>query len=151
MKRLCQNRFKGDIARDEERLMRFFDLAFATYRRELANPIFVVASDDRQWCEKAFDKHDDVVITNKNSALFDFALLASCNHSIYDYGSFGFWTSVLAGGKTILAKGWSNITHPLLRAIEKYPPPNWRLFDLPEARDGTEDRVTSLLRQHGLY
>ena len=30
---------------------------------------------------------------------FDFAVLASCDHNIYDYGTFGFWTSFIAGGE----------------------------------------------------
>ena len=28
------------------------------------------------------------------------------NHTIYDYGSFGFWGAVLAGGTTMLADGY---------------------------------------------
>ena len=36
----------------------------------------------------------------------DFLLLTQANHTIYDYGSFGFWGAVLAGGTTMLADGY---------------------------------------------
>ena len=36
---------------------------------------------------------------------FDLCLLASCNHSIHTYGTFGMWGSLLAGGDVIAATG----------------------------------------------
>ena len=38
--------------------------------------------------------------------IMDFLLLTQTNHTIYDYGSFGFWGSVLAGGTTMVADGY---------------------------------------------
>ena len=38
--------------------------------------------------------------------IMDFLLLTQANHTIYDYGSFGFWGAVLAGGTTMLADGY---------------------------------------------
>ena len=38
--------------------------------------------------------------------IMDFLLLTQTNHTIYDYGSFGFWGAVLAGGTTMLADGY---------------------------------------------
>ena len=38
--------------------------------------------------------------------VMDFLLLTQANHTIYDYGSFGFWGAVLAGGTTMLADGY---------------------------------------------
>ena len=38
--------------------------------------------------------------------VIDFLLLTQANHTIYDYGSFGFWGAVLAGGATMLADGY---------------------------------------------
>ena len=35
----------------------------------------------------------------------DLAVLASCNHSIVDYGTFGLWAGLLAGGQIVLPKG----------------------------------------------
>ena len=38
--------------------------------------------------------------------MVDFLFLTQANHTIYDYGSFGFWGAVLAGGTTMLADGY---------------------------------------------
>ena len=38
--------------------------------------------------------------------MVDFQFLTQANHTIYDYGSFGFWGAVLAGGTTMLADGY---------------------------------------------
>ena len=38
--------------------------------------------------------------------VIDFLVLTQANHTIYDYGSFGFWGAVLAGGTTMLADGY---------------------------------------------
>ncbi|KAF0312649.1 Galactoside 2-alpha-L-fucosyltransferase 1 [Amphibalanus amphitrite] len=37
----------------------------------------------------------------------DLALLAACNHTIFDYGTYGFFAAFLAGGDMILADGVS--------------------------------------------
>ena len=72
--------------------------------------------------------------------VMDFLLLTQANHTIYDYGSFGFWVAVLAGGTTMLADGYrfenhrkfafeelfcSKRPHPILAAIRKKPPEGW--------------------------
>ena len=48
--------------------------------------VFIVASDDRKWCQEMFAKEDDVVMTQKhhlaNRAELDLAILSQCNHSI---------------------------------------------------------------------
>ena len=36
---------------------------------------------------------------------FDLCVLASCDHSIHTYGTFGLWGSLLAGGDVIVPKG----------------------------------------------
>ena len=38
--------------------------------------------------------------------VIDFLLLTQAHHTIYAYGSFGFWGAVLAGGTTMLADGY---------------------------------------------
>ena len=38
--------------------------------------------------------------------IMDLLVLTQANHTIYDYGSFGFWGAVLAGGTTMLADGY---------------------------------------------
>ena len=43
--------------------------------------------------------------------VMDFLVLTQANHTIYDYGSFGFWVAVLAGGTTMLADGYRFENH----------------------------------------
>ena len=92
--------------------------------------MFLVTSDDLHWCRENL-LHERVVFPSLpsmavDSAVTDFILLTQANHSIYDYGSFAFWGAVLAGGKTILADGYSQKTHPILAAVKKFPPNHWK-------------------------
>ena len=81
---------------------------------------------DRSHCLEAFKGHQNVFLTDANSPELDLAILASCNHTIYDYGTFGMWyvarvrthlslyyglsstkrAGILAGGKVIHANGY---------------------------------------------
>ena len=42
----------------------------------------------------------------------DLAVLASCNHSIVDYGTFGLWAGLLAGGQIFLPQGYAAMKSP---------------------------------------
>ena len=43
--------------------------------------------------------------SESNSPELDMSILAACNHSIVDYGSFGFWASYLAAGRVVILAG----------------------------------------------
>ena len=70
--------------------------------------IFVVASNDRNWCRKMFGGLPDVIFTFEKrgkevvnyksvsqSAIYDLSILSHCNHSIITYGTYSFWSSYL--------------------------------------------------------
>jgi galactoside 2-L-fucosyltransferase 1/2 len=88
---------------------KYFHDAMAWFRKKLKGKVlFVVVSDDLEWCKKELvDKADDVVLAAKTvssrapSSGHDLAVLASCNHTIIDYGTYGMWGALLAGGYTI--------------------------------------------------
>ena len=42
----------------------------------------------------------------------DLAILSQCNHTILDYGTFGLWAALFAGGRIILPENYSNIPTP---------------------------------------
>jgi galactoside 2-L-fucosyltransferase 1/2 len=74
-----------------------------------------VASDDSEWCQKnlLLSPHFNIVLSDdlqketaskEPSPEFDMAILAKCNHTITDYGTFGFWASFFAGGHTFLPR-----------------------------------------------
>ncbi|XP_023333790.1 galactoside 2-alpha-L-fucosyltransferase 2 [Eurytemora carolleeae] len=69
-------------------------------KRRYKNSVFLVASDDMKWCEEYLSQ-PGVHMVGGNSAALDFAILAKCNHSIVDYGSYSLWSAFLAGGNVI--------------------------------------------------
>ena len=60
------------------------------------------------------------------------AIGASCNHSIFDYGSFGFWGAYLAEGHTILAHHMSDNRNDV---VENIKPANLEHWEFMEAFD----------------
>jgi galactoside 2-L-fucosyltransferase 1/2 len=74
-------------------------------RKKLAVPLaFVIASDDPEWCRKYLQKSQDIFVMGiENRAESDLALLASCNHTIFDYGTFGLTASMFnTEGQTVV-------------------------------------------------
>lgn len=66
--------------------------------------LFAVASDDPDWCEQQLASglaSRDVLVARGRSPEEDLALLAACNQSLVDYGTFGQWAALLAGGPTV--------------------------------------------------
>ncbi|XP_018335838.1 galactoside 2-alpha-L-fucosyltransferase 2-like [Agrilus planipennis] len=83
---------------------KFYYAAMKYYNQKYKNVVFIVVSDEPAWCIKFFGKLKNVYITSRsipNSPSLDLAILSSCNHSIIDYGTFGTWGAILAGGETI--------------------------------------------------
>ena len=53
--------------------------------------VFIVASDDRKWCQEMFAKEEDMMMTHlANRAGLDLAILSQCNHSIISLVVFTF-------------------------------------------------------------
>jgi hypothetical protein len=72
------------------------------YEKKYKNVFFIMASDDKDYCEKHFENKRNLAITPKSySYLEDFAILSFCQHSIVTAGTFGWWTAFLAGGDVI--------------------------------------------------
>ncbi|ERL84801.1 hypothetical protein D910_02226, partial [Dendroctonus ponderosae] len=80
----------------------FFINAMNYFNSKYSNCLFIYVSDDPGWCSKQFGRMKNVfVASNENSPAEDMAILSYCNHTIYDYGTFGEWGALLAGGETI--------------------------------------------------
>jgi len=85
--------------------------------------MFVVVSDDPEWCELELHGDDVVVIKNKSSEQ-DLSIMAACNHSIIDYGTYGMWGAILSGGDTYVY----NLTNSYDAAFEMASLlPNWHI------------------------
>jgi len=84
----------------------FFAGAMEYFSLKSSNVVFIVVSDEIEWCIQNFRS-----LTNKFNVKFlntsmehggiDLAVLAKCNHVIYGFGSFGFWGGYLSGGEAV--------------------------------------------------
>lgn len=91
------------------------------------NVIFVVASDSIDWCKYNLNSkiHRMSLISDikARGPGQDLAVLAACNHSIIDYGSYGSFGAILAAGETVVY----NVTAYFSTMIADVLP-NWRIM-----------------------
>ncbi|XP_078507116.1 galactoside alpha-(1,2)-fucosyltransferase 2-like [Lissotriton helveticus] len=75
------------------------------FRNRYTRPLFVVTSNDMDWCRQNIDNTLGEVHFAGNGVEVspgrDFALLTHCNHTIMTIGTFGFWVGYLVGGETV--------------------------------------------------
>ena len=53
-------------------------------------------------------------VKNEDSVGFDLCVLASSDHTLITYGSFGLWGAILSRGDVIAAKGTSNESYSVV-------------------------------------
>ena len=70
------------------------------FRHKYRDVIFVVVSDDIEWCRGNLT-WKDFVVADKSKPEVHLALLTSCDDVITTAGSFGWWGGYLAGGDVI--------------------------------------------------
>ncbi len=117
---------------------KFYQNAMDFFRRFYRTPLFIIASDDLDWCRENFGTGPDIAYTfnpdfnesywhpKKASAELDmailgrknrqiirfhltFCILASCDHSVISYGTFSFWSAYLKqNGVHVLFDYWSD-------------------------------------------
>ncbi|CAF1254208.1 unnamed protein product [Adineta steineri] len=59
--------------------------------------IFIIVSDDKNYCRKTFGHNKNVIVTPDSfSAADDLAILTLCQHTILTAGTFGWWGSFLS-------------------------------------------------------
>ncbi|XP_066261358.1 galactoside alpha-(1,2)-fucosyltransferase 2-like [Euwallacea similis] len=83
---------------------KYYLKAIGYYKNKYKRCLFIIISDDPQWCYDQFGKLQDVFVASykrNNTAGEDLAIMAACNHSIFDYGTYGEWGAILTGGETI--------------------------------------------------
>ncbi|KAL3279745.1 hypothetical protein HHI36_017253 [Cryptolaemus montrouzieri] len=101
----------------------FYTAAMKYFEKKYLRVIFIIVSDDPKWCIKQFAGNTKAYITGTtkpNTPALDLAVLSSCNHSIFDYGTYGQWGAILAGGETVF---YSIKDHSSYRVGQLLP--NW--------------------------
>jgi len=64
--------------------------------------MFVVMSDDTEWCERGL-RCDDAVVMKTNFPAQDLAIMAKGKHFVIDYDTYGlFGGTILSGGDTFV-------------------------------------------------
>ena len=90
---------RGDFWQHAISSLKYILDAITYFKQKYENAVFVIASDDKDYCLKHFSNLSGVILTPKYfSPTQDLAALASCQHSIVTAGSYGWWSALLAGG-----------------------------------------------------
>ena len=83
------------------------------------NVLFIVCSDDIQWCKDNI-VGGNIVYSQTESDVIDLAILSHCNHTIMSTGSFGWWGAWLANGTTIYYSKWPRPVSVLEYMVTKH-------------------------------
>lgn len=104
----------------------YYNKAAAHMRSKYHDVIFVVVTDDINWCRKHVHMKD-FVVADRASPEVHLALLTLCDHVIMSVGTFGWWGGYLAGGEVVY---YANHTHSNTTASSNLSPgdhflPHW--------------------------
>ena len=84
----------------------YFQSCLALLRACLASPVFLVVTDDPAWARRHITGPDVTYslapsMAEDEAVGTDLAILASCNHTVLTYGTFGLWGALLRGGRGV--------------------------------------------------
>ena len=96
---------------------RFYSKAMQYFNTQYTNIFYLLISEDEGWVSQNIanlKEHGNITVnpTGLNRTQ-DYVLLSSCNHSIINYGSFGYISALFANGITIVY----NLGAPLNKRI----------------------------------
>ena len=110
---------------------KYITLAMMHFQKRYNDSFFIVVSDDKPWCNTNLAGHN-VVVSQSDEAIVDFAILTLCHHTIITSGTFGWWGGWLAGGEVVY---WTGFPRPGSRNEKEilfrgeYYPPHWTGLD----------------------
>ena len=81
----------------------FFLDAMTHLRSKHDSLTFLVLSDDLDWCREHL-QGEDVFHMAGNIPAVDLAIMALCDITVIDYGTFSLWGAVLSGGEVIISR-----------------------------------------------
>ena len=109
----------------------YLNRALSLMRRRHPGALFVVSSDDLEWCRREL-RGPDVVLAGdgvQTQPGGDMALLAACNHTVLTYGTYGFWSAYLAGGEVVAATGYGTKPAHVEYQVRNANLTNWTFID----------------------
>ncbi|XP_046364536.1 galactoside alpha-(1,2)-fucosyltransferase 1-like [Haliotis rufescens] len=89
-------------------------------------PVFLIATDDKDWCRTHLAGPDMVLMYNDNPHM-DLVAMSMCDHVIMTVGTFGWWAAWLVGGYTIYYNGYPKEGSIMAREFvkEDFFQPHW--------------------------
>jgi len=112
----------------------YYEKAIAHMNGLHTSVIFVIVSDDAEWCHtQPYLNFSNVYIHHENtSPVVDLALIAECDHVILTRGTFGWWGAYLGpdrrNGTVLYNHAEFDMLHPINKGhvnfVDFYPP-NW--------------------------
>jgi len=117
--------------------MEWFERKYATSERRV---MFVVVSDDMDWCRQNFrahspydvhllGTHDTDGISKEESLGIDLAMMLECHHAILTHGTLGMWIGMLSRGDVVMADD-AAMRKPLLEVqLAKKADLGWKFMD----------------------
>ena len=107
-------------------LIDYLNKAMSHFLDKYCNALFIVTSDDKEYCRKAFRNNSHIIITPDNfTHEQDLAALVVCQHTIVTTGSFGWFAAYLSGGDVLydrLSPGKNTSLEKDCPPAEYYPP-----------------------------
>ena len=102
--------------------------AMKYFEKKYKNVVFLIASDNILWCKHNLQRYNWKIKFISNTDLrgpgYDLAVLAACNHSIIDYGTYGCFGAIMAGGETIVYNVTAHFSTLIAEAM-----PNWKVMN----------------------
>ncbi|CAH1779333.1 unnamed protein product [Owenia fusiformis] len=101
---------------------------FNTHLNKSENLLYIVFSDNIEWCMENLTRSDSKIIYSRNNtADVDLAVMGQCDHSVMSIGTFGWWGAWLAGGVAVYDQRWPRPGSPLAKNVNKedYFYPGW--------------------------
>ena len=108
---------KNSLGRYEGRYFRYsMNLMRQRYNSLSRKVVFIVTSDNTGWCKHKLGNQPDTFFSSDftkaptkgpTSLGLDLAVLSLANHTIMDYGTFGLWAGLLAGGSILAPTGYT--------------------------------------------
>lgn len=112
--------------------MNFIVEAMDYFKKKYSNVIFLIASDDKDFCKRTYGNVLNIVITPTSfTAGEDLAALAMCHHMIVTVGTFGWWAGFLTNGEVLHDVRFSKTLTPLDNNCTQnnYLPPSFLFFN----------------------
>ena len=73
----------------------YYKAAKTLYGDKIDEVLFIICSDDPNWCRKNLKFENTLVIENSRTDIFDLFLMANCNDNIIANSSFSWWSAYL--------------------------------------------------------